>query len=388
MIAEKNIPALRFKGFTEAWEQRKLGKLGYCQSGVGFPEREQGGVTGVPFFKVSDMNISGNEEELFLANNYVSAEQIKKNSWNPIEKTSIVFAKVGAAIYQNRKRLVRQHFLIDNNTMAYILGSDWDVAFCKVLFDKIDLSQLVQVGALPSYNATDVENIAIYIPKDIEEQRLIGQCIGQLSNLITLHQRKLDLYKNTKKSLLEKMFPKDGEDRPSFRFKGFTEAWEQRKLGEIVEVNSGRDYKHLNPGNIPVYGTGGYMLSVDEALSYKEDAIGIGRKGTIDNPYKLIAPFWTVDTLFYALPKAKKDIDFILCLFQKIDWKSKDESTGVPSLSKQTINNVEVFVPRSSSEMTEIGTVFSKISTFITLHQRKLELLKNMKKALLEKMFV
>ena len=148
-------------------------------------------------------------------------------------------------------------------------------------------------------------------------------------------------------------------------------TWEQRKLGEIVEVNSGRDYKHLNPGNIPVYGTGGYMLSVDEALSYKEDAIGIGRKGTIDNPYKLIAPFWTVDTLFYALPKAKKDIDFILCLFQKIDWKSKDESTGVPSLSKQTINNVEVFVPRSSSEMTEIGTVFSKISTFITLHQRK-----------------
>lgn len=174
---------------NQAWEQRKLGKLGYCQSGVGFPEREQGGVTGVPFFKVSDMNISGNEEELFLANNYVSAEQIKKNSWNPIEKTSIVFAKVGAAIYQNRKRLVRQHFLIDNNTMAYILGSDWDVAFCKVLFDKIDLSQLVQVGALPSYNATDVENIAIYIPKDIEEQRLIGQCIGQLSNLITLHQR-------------------------------------------------------------------------------------------------------------------------------------------------------------------------------------------------------
>ena len=174
---------------------------------------------------------------------------------------------------------------------------------------------------------------------------------------------------------------------PALRFKGFTEAWEQRKLGEIVEVNSGRDYKHLNPGNIPVYGTGGYMLSVDEALSYKEDAIGIGRKGTIDNPYKLIAPFWTVDTLFYALSKAKKDIDFILCLFQKIDWKSKDESTGVPSLSKQTINNVEVFVPRSSSEMAEIGNVFSKISTLITLHQRKLDLYKNTKKSLLEKMF-
>ena len=85
-----------------------------------------------------------------------------------------------------------------------------------------------------------------------------------------------------------------------------------------------------------MYGTGGYMLSVNEALSYKQDAIGIGRKGTIDKPYILKAPFWTVDTLFYAFPKGKNELNFLNCIFQNIDWKKKDESTGVPSLSKTT----------------------------------------------------
>ena len=84
---------------------------------------------------------------------------------------------------------------------------------------------------------------------------------------------------------------------PQIRFAGFTDPWEQRKLGEVANVCSGRDYKHLAEGPIPVYGTGGYMTSVSKALSYDEDAIGIGRKGTIDKPYRLQAPFWTVDTL-------------------------------------------------------------------------------------------
>lgn len=108
---------------------------------------------------------------------------------------------------------------------------------------------------------------------------------------------------------------------PKLRFKGFTDDWEQRELGEIVNVNSGKDYKHLNSGNIPVYGTGGYMLSVDKFLS-NEDAVGIGRKGTIDQPYLLNAPFWTVDTLFYAVPKMSNDLNFVYGIFQIISWKN------------------------------------------------------------------
>ncbi|AUC59260.1 restriction endonuclease subunit S [Enterococcus faecalis] len=173
---------------------------------------------------------------------------------------------------------------------------------------------------------------------------------------------------------------------PRIRFRGFQEDWELCKLEEIVDVRSGRDYKHLGSGNIPVYGTGGYMLSVSEALSYDEDAIGIGRKGTINNPYILKAPFWTVDTLFYTVPKNNFDLNFIYSIFRKTNWKSKDESTGVPSLSKTTINAVTVYIP-SGSEQQRIGKFFKQLDDTITLHQRKLDQLKELKKAYLQLMF-
>lgn len=176
-------------------------------------------------------------------------------------------------------------------------------------------------------------------------------------------------------------------NKPNIRFKGYTDAWEQRKLGEIVDVCSGKDYKHLDEGEIPVYGTGGYMLSVSEALSEKEDAIGIGRKGTIDNPYVLKAPFWTVDTLFYCIPKKGYDLNFVFDIYQNINWKAMDESTGVPSLSKTAINDVDIMVA-PKDEQKKIGDYFTNLDHLITLHQRKCEELQNIKKFMLQKMFV
>lgn len=149
-----------------------------------------------------------------------------------------------------------------------------------------------------------------------------------------------------------------------------TPAWEQRKFSEIVDVCSGRDYKHLDEGPIPVYGTGGYMTSVSEALSHNRDAIGIGRKGTIDKPYLLKAPFWTVDTLFYAIPKSDINLEFALCSFLNVDWKSKDESTGLPSLSKESINETVLSVP-NVVEQNHLGNFFADLDRLITLHQRK-----------------
>lgn len=178
----------------------------------------------------------------------------------------------------------------------------------------------------------------------------------------------------------------ENENIPKIRFKGFAEPWEKCKLGKLVEVCSGRDYKHLEEGNIPVYGTGGYMLSVSGALSYDEDAIGIGRKGTIDKPYILKAPFWTVDTLFYCITKDNYDLNFVFNIFQNIDWKSMDESTGVPSLSKAAINKVKVFAT-SLTEQQKISSYFASLGNLITLHKRKYEKLKKIKKSMLEKMF-
>ncbi|HCV1646040.1 TPA: restriction endonuclease subunit S [Staphylococcus aureus] len=172
---------------------------------------------------------------------------------------------------------------------------------------------------------------------------------------------------------------------PELRLPGFEGEWEEKKLGDLIKVNSGKDYKHLEKGDIPVYGTGGYMTSVSEPLS-EIDAVGIGRKGTINKPYLLEAPFWTVDTLFYCTPKKETDILFILSLFRKINWKVYDESTGVPSLSKQTINKINRFVP-SNKEQQKIGEFFIKLDRQIELEEQKLELLQQQKKGYMQKIF-
>ncbi len=122
------------------------------------------------------------------------------------------------------------------------------------------------------------------------------------------------------------------------------EDWEVKRLGEVVTVNSGKDYKHLSTGNIPVYGTGGYMLSVNDRLS-DIDAVGIGRKGTIDKPQYLRAPFWTVDTLFFLTTKENYDLRFVFNLSQLVEWKKYSEQTGVPSLTSKSINNIQIPVP-------------------------------------------
>ena len=201
-------PEIRFAGFTDPWEQRKLGELGFAQSGIGFPNTEQGGTEGTPFFKVSDMNMSGNEHELVTSNNYVTPEQIARMGWHPINQVpAIFFAKVGAAVMLNRKRLVNKPFLMDNNTMAFSMDSSLlNTQFGQSLFERLDLTCLIQVGALPSYNSSDVESITVSLPSTMDEQRQIGECLCNINDLITLHQRKLNLLKNTKKSLLDRMF--------------------------------------------------------------------------------------------------------------------------------------------------------------------------------------
>ena len=202
-----SVPEVRLAGFTGDWEQCKLGDVGKARSGVGFPNSEQGGDEGVPFFKVSDMNITGNENEMMTANNYVSEAQIAAHNWNPItEIPAIFFAKVGAAVMLNRKRLCRFPFLLDNNTMAYSLDMNyWNADFAKALFETVDLTALIQVGALPSYNTGDIESMKIHLPS-IKEQQQIGTYFKGLDDLITLHQQNVVVYEKIKRGLLQELF--------------------------------------------------------------------------------------------------------------------------------------------------------------------------------------
>lgn len=211
------------------------------------------------------------------------------------------------------------------------------------------LLPLMQGIKVLSLSRSNIQKTSVSYPSAMKEQQLIASYFSQLDHLITLHQCKCQI---------------DG-----CRFQSpLAITWEQRKLGDVVDVRSGKDYKYLSEGNIPVYGTGGFMLNVNQALSYDEDAIGIGRKGTIDKPYILKAPFWTVDTLFYAIPREKVDLNFAFDVFQNIDWKKKDESTGVPSLSKTAINEIDVLVPQYD-EQQPLGQFFNRIDNLITLHQ-------------------
>ena len=262
----------------------------------------------------------------------------------------------------------------DGNIIWFKNENVIDGRFFYYSFNGLNIQKFIKesagLGTVGTYTIENGKKTPINLPPKKDEQAKIGEYFFNLDHLITLHQRKYDKLTKAKKSMLEKMFPKNGTNVPEIRFKGFTDAWEQRKLVELVDVCSGRDYKHLSEGTIPVYGTGGYMLSVNDALSYDRDAIGIGRKGTIDRPYILKAPFWTVDTLFYAVPREKVDLNFAFDIFQNIDWKKKDESTGVPSLSKTAINDIDVLAPKHGEQQT-IGQFFAAIDHLITLHQRK-----------------
>ncbi|MGZ1201688.1 restriction endonuclease subunit S [Lactobacillus delbrueckii subsp. bulgaricus] len=227
-------------------------------------------------------------------------------------------------------------------------------------------------------------SMPIKVPS-LEEQHKLALAFQKLDQTITLHEEKKHQLERLKSALLQKMFA-DKSGYPDIRFEGFSDEWEQCKLGDVAKINSGKDYKGLQPGKIPVYGTGGYMLSVNDKLS-DIDAIGIGRKGTIDKPYYLNAPFWTVDTLFYVTPRGTVDISFMFPLFKNINWKRYDESTGVPSLSKNTIKKIRVSFPQNN-EQVKIGDLFQKITQIITLHDQKLNLLKLVKQSLLQNMFI
>ena len=247
------------------------------------------------------------------------------------------------------------------------------------------LESISHIGTISHYTIEQAKVTPISLPNKNEQDK-IGVFFDKLDNTIALHlckQRQLELLKQR---LIKEILPQSDSTLPHLRFANFRKPWEQHQLKEVLKVNSGRDYKHLNEGNIPVYGTGGYMLSVDGKLS-DVDGIGLGRKGTIDKPQYLKAPFWTVDTLFYLTPSPNYDIYFLYTLIQNVNWKSMDESTGVPSLSKSVIERVTLTFP-ILEEQQKIGSFFREFDNTISLHQQKIAHLKALKSTILNKMFI
>ena len=181
--------------------------------------------------------------------------------------------------------------------------------------------------------------------------------------------------------------PTEGKASPKLRLPEFRKAgeWEVKSFSKLFEIGCGKDYKHLSKGDVPVYGSGGYMQSVDDYL-YEGESACIGRKGTINNPIFLAGKFWTVDTLFYThtfrdcLPK------FIFLLFQNINWLEYNEAGGVPSLSRVIISEIEVCIPRLD-EQQKIADFLSTIDDLITAQKQKINSLRAHRKGLMQLLF-
>lgn len=369
MSMEKMLPAIRFKRFSGEWSYASLSKIADKFDNLRIPVTAKDRISGsTPYFGAN--GIQGYVEGYTHEGEYVL---LAEDGANDLKNYPIH--------YVNGKVWVNNH--------AHVLKAKerYSNLFLKYALVSIDFEPFLVGGGRAKLNASVMMDLDVTFTENIEEQTAIGTYFQKLDALINQHQQKHDKLSNLKKAMLVKMFPKPGETTPEIRFKGFSGEWTDATLSDLIDVRSGKDYKHLGKGDIPVYGTGGYMLSVDSALSNDEDAIGIGRKGTIDKPYLLRAPFWTVDTLFYAVPKPKFKLDYLYCFFQKIDWKKHDESTGVPSLSKIAINNIPVQVT-SEKEQTAIGNYFQKLDTLISQHQQQISKLNNIKQACLSKMFV
>ena len=383
------IPKIRFMNFNDKWKYIILSEISNSiEYGLNASAKDFDGIH--KYLRITDIDDSS---RLFLTDKLSSpdvnfSEEDYENY--KLQKNDLLFARTGASV--GKTYLYRESdgevyyagFLI----RARLRDSfDGNFVFQQTLTDKY--KQFIEItsqrSGQPGVNGKEYGEWKIGMTS-YHEQSAIGSLFRTIDDLLASYKDNLANYQSFKATMLSKMFPKTGQTVPEIRLNGFEEDWERKSLSEVCTINSGRDYKHLKNGDIPVYGTGGYMLSVNEKLS-DEDAIGIGRKGTIDKPYLLSAPFWTVDTLFYVICKVGYDLNYLFLIFQKIRWKKFDESTGVPSLSKKTIEKVVSKFP-SYEEQCAIGLYFSDLDNLINYYQEKISQLETLKKKLLQDMFI
>ena len=378
MTEQATVPSIRFAGFTDPWEQRKLGEL----------------------------------SSEFQSGDFISAEKILASGPYPVYGGNGLrgyakrynhdgfYALIGrqGALCGNVNTAVGKAYFTEH-AVAIKANSLHDTRFLVHLLRCMDLGQYSGQSAQPGLAVGVLKEVETTVPSKVEQQA-IGSFFSRLDDLITLHQRKYDKLVVFKKSMLEKMFPKDGESVPEIRFAGFTDPWEQRKLGELEKdatlymgrgrVISAKDMSNA-PGTFPVYSSsaldngrmgayGKYMFN-QELITWSIDgggAVFYRRKHRFSvtnvsgyiavNPEKINCKF-----LAYAMSLAHSRIKF--------DYTVKAHPSVIRSLYTMGI-------PISLQEQQVIGSFFSRLDNLITLHQRKLELLRNIKKSLLDKMFV
>lgn len=381
-------PDLRFKDqcgneFPD-WEEKKFYETSVFRRGsfpqpYGLPEWYDE-INGKPFIQVAD-----------VSDNMFVYDETKQNISKLAEPRSVFVPKgtiivtiqgtIGrVAITPYDAYVDRTLLIIQRNKM------DMDIEYQSIALYNIFNKEKRKAdgGILKTITKETLKNFIIPIP-DIKEQEKIAKLIKNIDKKIETQAILIEKLRNTKDAMFANMFPQGDSKVPEIRFDGFSEEWEEKKIGEILKICYGKDYKHLGDGDIPVYGTGGIMTYVNDYLC-DWPCVCIGRKGTIDKPQYIDIPFWCVDTLFFSKPNIEQSPLFQYYLFHKINWNSYNAATGVPSLNGHIIEKIKVKVPRYE-EQVKIGQFFANLDREIEINQQKYDKLCDVKKALLSKLF-
>lgn len=395
---DKQKPSIRFKGFTEAWEQRKLNEVVNVYDGVHqTPDYKD---SGVMFLSVENISTLKSEK-------YISEEAFQRDYKVYPQKGDILMTRIGDVgtpnVVETTEKVafyVSLALLKPTKINSYFLCN----SIQSPLFQK-GLKDRTLVTAIPQkINKDEIGKVNIILPTSSQEQQFIGEYFRNLDNLITLHQRKYDKLVNVKKSMLEKMFPRDGKNVPEIRFSGFTEAWEQRKLGELALFNPKDElpqtFEYVDLESV----VGTEMLSHRAEVKSSAPSRAQRLAHTGDLFYQTVRPYQKNNYLFekpdnnyvfstgYAQMRPYVDGYFLLSLVQSERFVKVvlDNCTGTsyPAINANDLAEIEVAAPLDESEAQKIGTIFRSIDHLITLHQREVEKLQNIKKSCLEKMFV
>lgn len=405
-MSDDKKPAIRFKNYSDDWEQRKVGDYYEFKNGLNKSKEFFG--EGTPIVNFTDVfHNRGIFPEMLSGKVRLELSEIKNYE---VKKGDIFFTRTSETIEEigypsvmlgEPENTVFSGFVLRGR--CFLKDDPLDNLFKKYLFfTDVFRTEMLRKSSMTTRaltSGTAIKNMEFLHPLSKEEQHRIGELLTKLDHLITLHQRKYDKLQNLKKAMLEKMFPKNGSNVPKIRFKGFTDAWEQRKLGDVVQITMGQSPDGSTYSDEP----SDYILVQGNAdlqngwVCPRIWTTQITKKADAgDLIMSVRAPAGAMGKTAYNAVigrgvAAIKGNEFIYQLLVKMDmdgfWKTLSCGSTFESLNSNNIKNAEVKVP-ITAEQVQIGNFFQQLDNLITLHQRELEKLKNIKKAMLEKMFV
>lgn len=359
-----NVPNLRFPEFEGEWEKIKLKDVCTFYSGGTPSSSNKDYYTGdIPFIRSGELHESCTEL-------FISKDGLNNSSAKIVHKGDLLLALYGAtsgdiAISQIEGAINQAILCINTEQSKEYIKAVWQKHVQKIL-------QTYLQGGQGNLSADIVKNISFYFALSKEQDKL-ANFIRLLDERIATQNKIIEDLKLLKSAIVDKLTTPQKE-------------WKSTKIGNVLSIGSGRDYKHLEDGSIPVYGTGGYMLSVDSYL-YDGESVCIGRKGTINKPIFLKGKFWTVDTLFYTHTFRSITPRFCYYLFTTIDWLKYNEASGVPSLSKVTIENISISIPDLVTQK-RFCAVLDSMTDKLDIEQKLLDAYHAQKQYLLQQIFI